>query len=451
VLGPDSRNGGRTAGAPPGARPAGAGPDSRVPAGRREEPAAQPDWSRPGPRPEAGRHVADAAAEPLVHARPGSRSRPGQVPDQGAARSGPGVVGRDPQAARAVRRQPRRVGLPPGHGPGPPVAVEVDDDQRALAAAGQPLVPGRPHPVARQRQHGVQGQPGERRAAGAGPLPGAAVVVLDEAAPAGRRHRPDIGGRHRAGPVDLLGKAGGPGPGAAVEVPGAQARQAAGRGAERPDVGRAEGGHAAQHGVPVPPLGDQPAAAVPAHHVAAAVADGPDVGGRRRARVADEAGQPGRERPGPPGLAVPPQRDRRPAVARVGPPERPGVRAARRDDGGEPGGIGGRAVVPRHGRAPAGRAGRPGGGRPRRGGGGQERERQREQGGGAAAGAAGHADITPVPRPARGRRGTPKRKARALARPQHENAVTCRLAWCQGRVCKAWARRCSRASRTADS
>jgi hypothetical protein len=112
--------------------------------------------------------------------------------------------------------------------------------------------------------------------------------------------------------------------------------------------------------------------------------------------------------------------------------------------------------VPRHGRAPARRAGHPGGGRPGdsrpgRGRGGQEREQQREQGGGARAGAAGHADINPVPRPARCRGGTHKRKGRARARPQHGNAVTCWLASCQGGVCKAWARRCSRASRTADS
>jgi len=352
------------------------------------------------------------------------------VPDQGAAGAGPGVVGRDPQAARAVRRQPRGIGPPPGRGPGPPAAVEVDDDQRALAGPRQPLVPGRPHAAARQGQHGVQGQPGERRAAGAGPLPGAAVVVLDEAALAGRGHRPDVRGRHRAGPVDLLGEAGGPGPGAAVEVPGAQARHPGRGGAERPDVGRAQGGHAAQHGMTVPPLGDQPAAAVPVHRVAAGVAHGPDVGGGRRARVADEVGQPGRERPGAPALAVPAQGDRGPAVARVGPPERPGVRAAQRDDVGEPGVIGGRAVVPRHGRAPAGRGRRPGdgrlrGGRPGCGRGGQEREQQREQADGAGAGAAQHADINPVPRPAHYCRGTHKRKARARARPQQRNAATC--------------------------
>jgi hypothetical protein len=365
-----------------------------------------------------------------VHGRPGQRARAGQVPDQGAAAAGPGVVGGDPQAARAVRREPRGIGLPRRRGPGPLAAVEVDDDQRALAAPGEPLVPGRPHAAAGQRQHGVQGQPGERRAAGPGPLPGAAVVVLDEAALAGRGHRPDVGGRHRAGPVDLLGEAGGLGPGPAVEVPGAEARHPVRRGAEGPDVGRAQGGHAAQHGMAVPPLGDQPAAAVPVHHVAAGVADGPDAGRGRRARVADEAGQPGRERPGPPARAVPPQGDRCPGAARVGAPEGPGVRPAQRDDGGEPGGIGGRAVVPRHGRVPAGhagrlRGGRLRGGRPGRGRGGQEREQQREQGRGAGAGAARHADIDPVPRPARDHGGTHKRKARARARPQQRNAATC--------------------------
>jgi hypothetical protein len=360
---------------------------------------------------------------------PGQRAGPGQVPDQGAAAADPDVVSGDPQAAHAVRRQPRGVGLPRGPHPDPPAAVEMDDDQRSLAAAGQLLVPGRPHAAARQRQHGVQGQPGQCRAAGAGPLPGAAVVVLDEAAVAGRGHRPDVSGRYRAGPVDLLRRAGGPDPRVAVEMPGAEARHPVGRGAERPDVGRAQGGHAAQHGRMAPPLGHQPAAAVPVQHVAADVAHGPDVGRRRRARVADEVGQPGRERPGPPGLAVPPQGDRRPAAARIGPPERPGVRAAQRDDGGEPGGIGGHAVVPGHGRAPAGCGGHPGGGglrgsRPGRGRGGQEGQQQREPGGGAGAGAARHADINPVPRPARHHRWTHKRKAMARAGRQRPNART---------------------------
>jgi hypothetical protein len=357
-----------------------------------------------------------------VQGHPGQRARAGQVPDQRAAAAGPGVVRRDPQAARAVRRQPRGVGLPRGRRPGPLAAVEVHDDQRSLAGAGQLLVPGRPHAAARQRQHGVQGQPGQRRAPDAGPLPGAAVVVLDEAAVAGRGHRPDVSGRYRAGPVDLLRGAGGLGPGAAVEMPGAEARHPVGRGAERPDVGRAQGGHAAQHGMTAPPLGDQPAAAVPVQHVAAGVAHGPDVGGGRRARVADEVGQAGRERPGPPGLAVPAQGDRRPAAARVSPPERPGVGAAQRDDGGEAGGIGGRAVVPRHGRVPAGRSGHPGGGRPRggrpgRGHGGQKGQQQCEQGGGAGADAARHADINPVPRRAHYHGETHKRKAMARARP----------------------------------
>jgi hypothetical protein len=391
-----------------------------------------------------------------MQGHPGQPARAGQVPDQGAAAAGPGVVRRDPQAARAVRRQPRGVGLPRGPRPGPLAAVEVDDDQRSLAGPGQLLVPGRPHAAARQRQHGVQGQPGQRRAAGAGPLPGAAVVVLDEAAVAGRGHRPDVSRRHRAGPVDLLRGAGRPGPGAAVEMPGAEARHPVGRVAERPHVGRAQGGHAAQHGMMAPPLGDQPAAAVPVQHVAAGVAHGPDVGGGRRARVADEVGQAGRERPGPPGLAVPPQGDRRPGATRVGPPEGPGVRAAQRDDGGEPGGIGGRPVVPRHGRVPAGRAAHPGGGRLRgggagRGGGGQEGQQQREQGRGAGADAARHADVNPVPRPAPYHGGTHKRKAMARARPRQRNAATCQLAGRQGPVCKTWARRCSRASWTAGS
>ena len=311
-----------------------------------------------------------------MQGRPGQRAGPGQVPDQGAA-AGPGVVCRDPQAARAVRRQPRGAGLPRGPRPDPLAAVEVDDNQRSLAAPGQLMVPGRPHAATRQRQHGVEGQPGQRRAAGAGPLPGPAVVVLDEAAVAGRGHRPDVSGRDRAGPVDLLRGAGGPGPGVAVEMPGAKARHSVGGGAERPDVGRAQGRHAGQDGRMAPSLGHQPAAPVPVQHVAADVAHGPDVGGRRRARVADEAGQAGRERPGPPGLAVPPEGDRRPAAARIGPAERPGVRAAERDNGGEPGGIGARAVVPGHGHAPAGSSGHPRsgglrGGRPGRGRGDEE-------------------------------------------------------------------------------
>jgi translation initiation factor IF-2 len=392
-----------------------------------------------------------------VHGRPGQRAGRGQVADQGAAGAGPGVVGRDPQAARAVGREPRGVGQPPGRGPRPPAAGEVDDDERALAALGQPLVPGRPHAAARQGQHRVQGQPGKRGAARAGPVPGAAVVVLDEAAVPGRGHGPDVRGRHRAGPVDLLGQPGGLGPGAAVEVPGAEARHPVRRGAEGPDVGRAEDGHAAQHRMAVPPLGHQPAAAVPVHDVAAAVAHGPDVGRRRRARVADEVGQPGRQRPGPPGPPVPPQGDRRPAAARVGSPERPRVGAAQREDGREPGGIGRRAVVPGHGRAPAGRAGGPvggrgGGRRPDGGRGGQEREQQREQGRGAGAGAAaGHADIHPVPpRPtvAGGRISERLGLARAHGK---ETPLPAGTALCQQAVCQAWARRCLRAHRTADS
>ena len=226
--------------------------------------------------------------------------------------------------------------------------------------------------------------------------------MLDEAALPGRRHRPDVSGRHRAGPVDLLGQARGLSPGPAVEVPGAQARHPVGGSAEGPDVGRAQGGHAAQHGMTVPPLGYQPAAAVPVEHVAAAIADGPDVGSRRRARVADEVPQARRERPRPPALAVPLQGDRCPAAARVGAAERPGISAAQRDDGGEPGGVGGRAVVPRYRRVPSGHAGRlRDGGRPGRRAGGQDGQRRREQGGGARADAARHADINPVPRPAR--------------------------------------------------
>ena len=228
-----------------------------------------------------------------------------------AAGAGPGVVGRDPQAARAVRREPRGVGLPPGRGPRPPAAVEVGDDQRALAALGQPLVPGRPHAAARQGQHRVQGAARRARGCRAGPPPGAAVVVLEEAAVPGRGDGPDVA---RATPR-WPGRCPGPARRAGSRCGRRSARcrgpASRRRGAEDPDVGRAEGGHAAQHRVAVPPLGDRPAAAVPVQHVAAAVADRPDVGRRRRARVADEVGQPGRERPGPPGRAVPAQGDRR--------------------------------------------------------------------------------------------------------------------------------------------
>ena len=60
---------------------------------------------------------------------------------------------------------------------------------------------------------------------------------------------------------------------------------------------------------------------------------------RRRARVADEPGQARRERPGSPLRPFHSQGDRRAAAAGVRAAERPGVAAAGRDDGGEPGGI----------------------------------------------------------------------------------------------------------------